>query len=246
MAKLFDTFVACGSVLLLAVTLVAAGFAAVAVPDWATVALSRAFSGCDQPHTPFTANELTAMAVAGKHYTFDSNNAEELSSAVAAANASAEADGRANKMGEHSEARSLPTDAISHLDDVYRVVSVAKPLLFVVAIICIAGLAHVAVRINRRALGRVLTAGGAAVLVVFAMSAYSTACSSKPAPGRLATTACLSPCTLPRFGWAWPPSGLSSRAQLASSAYLQDECCPNRPVPRNAKQLANKQAHFGW
>ncbi len=168
-AKLFDTFVACGSVLLLAVTLVAAGFAAVAVPDWATVALSRAFSGCDQPHTPFTANELTAMAVAGKHYTFDSNNAEELSSAVAAANASAEADGRANKMGEHSEARSLPTDAISHLDDVYRVVSVAKPLLFVVAIICIAGLAHVAVRINRRALGRVLTAGGAAVLVVFAM-----------------------------------------------------------------------------
>ena len=153
----------------MAITLVAAGFAAVAVPDWATVALSRAFSGCDQPHTPFTSDELTAMAVAGKHYTFDSNNAEELNAAIASANASAEADGRANKMGEHTEARSLPTDAISHLDDVYRVVSAAEPLLLVIAVICIAGLAHVAVRINRRALGNVLTAGGAAVLTIFAV-----------------------------------------------------------------------------
>lgn len=168
MAKLFDKFVACGSVLLLAITLVAAGFTTVAVPDWATVALSRAYSGCDQPRTPFTSDELTAMAVAGKHYTFDNNNAEELSRAIDAANASAEADGRANKLEERSERRSLPADAISHLDDVYHVVSIAKPLLLAIAIVCIAGLAHVAVRVNKRALGRVLTAGGAVVLVSFA------------------------------------------------------------------------------
>ena len=153
---------------MLAITLVAAGFAAVAVPDWATVALSRTFSGCDQPNTPFTPEEFTAMAVAGKHYTFDSNNAEELNSAIASANASAEADGRANKLGEHSETRSLPASAISHLDDVYRVASVAKPLLLAIAVMCIAGLAHVAVRVSKRALGCVLAAGGAAVLVAFA------------------------------------------------------------------------------
>ena len=47
-----NKLVAIGSTVSLAVTLIAAGFAAVAVPDWATVALSRAFSGCDQPLTP--------------------------------------------------------------------------------------------------------------------------------------------------------------------------------------------------
>ncbi len=163
-----NKLVAIGSTVLLAVTLIAAGFAAVAVPDWATVALSRAFSGCDQPLTPFTHDELTSMAVAGKHYTFDSNNADELNEAIAAANASAEADDRATVIGEASETRRLPADAISHLDDVYRVVSVAKPALAVIAVLCIAGLAHVAVRINRRVLGRVLIAGGAFVLAAFA------------------------------------------------------------------------------
>lgn len=163
-----NKLVAIGSTVLLAVTLIAAGFAAVAVPDWATVALSRAFSGCDQPLTPFTHDELTSMAVAGKHYTFDSNNADELNEAIAAANASAEAYGRATVIGEASETRRLPADAISHLDDVYRVVSVAKPALAVIAVLCVAGLAHVAVRINRRALGRVLIAGGAFVLAAFA------------------------------------------------------------------------------
>ena len=163
-----NKLVAVGSTVLLAVTLIAAGFAAVAVPDWATVALSRAFSGCDQPLTPFTHDELASMAVAGKHYTFDSNNADELNEAIAAANASAEADGRTTVIGEASETRRLPADAISHLDDVYRVVSVAKPALAIIAVLCVAGLAHVAVRINRRVLGRVLIAGGAFVLAAFA------------------------------------------------------------------------------
>lgn len=163
-----NKLVAVGSTVLLAVTLIAAGFAAVAVPDWATVALSRAFSGCDQQLTPFTHDELASMAVAGKHYTFDSNNADELNEAIAAANASAEADSRTTVIGEASETRRLPADAISHLDDVYRVVSVAKPALAVIAVLCVAGLAHVAVRINRRVLGRVLIAGGAFVLAAFA------------------------------------------------------------------------------
>lgn len=166
--QVFNKLVAFGSTILLAATLIAAGFATVAVPDWATVVLSRSFSGCDQPLTPFTNDELTSMAVAGKHYTFDSNDAAELSDAIASANAQAEAEGRASKAGENSETRSLPADAVSHLDDVYQVVSIAKPVLLAVAILCAAGLAHVAVRINQRALGRVLFAGGIVVLVAFA------------------------------------------------------------------------------
>ena len=103
-----NKLVAIGSTVLLAVTLIAAGFAAVSVPDWATVALSRAFSGCDQPLTPFTHDELTSMAVAGKHYTFDSNNADELNEAIAAANASAEADGRATVIGKQANPVACP------------------------------------------------------------------------------------------------------------------------------------------
>ena len=159
MTRLLNGIVAFGSALLLAVTLIGAGFAAVAIPDAATATLSRAFSGCDQPNTPFTADELASMAIAGKHYTFDDNDREKLDAAIAEANVAAETAGRATASTRESAARSLPADAISHLDDVYRVACVAKPALVIVAALCIAGLAHVAVRIGRRALGRTLMAG---------------------------------------------------------------------------------------
>ena len=167
MTRLLNGIVAFGSALLLAVTLIGAGFAAVAIPDAATATLSRAFSGCDQPNTPFTADELASMAIAGKHYTFDDNDREKLDAAIAEANVAAEADGRATASTRENAARSLPADAISHLDDVYRVASMAKPALVIVAVLCIAGLAHVAVRIGRRALGRTLIAGGGLVLAAF-------------------------------------------------------------------------------
>ena len=167
MTRLLNGIVAFGSTLLLVVTLIGGGFAAVAIPDAATATLSRAFSGCDQPNTPFTADELASMAIAGKHYTFDDNDREKLGTAIAEANAAAEADGRATASTRENAARSLPADAISHLDDVYRVASVAKPALVIVAVLCIAGLAHVAARISRRALERTLMAGGGLVLAAF-------------------------------------------------------------------------------
>lgn len=167
MTRLFNGIVAFGSALLLAVALIGAGYAAVAIPDAATATLSRAYSGCDQPDTPFTADELASMAIAGKRYTFDDNDREKLDAAIAEANAAAEADGRASASTRESAARTLPADAISHLDDVYHVASVAKPALVIVTALCIAGLAHVAVRINRRALGRTLMAGSGLVLAAF-------------------------------------------------------------------------------
>ena len=167
MTRLLNGIVAFGSALLLAVTLIGAGFAAVAIPDAVTATLSRAFSGCDQPNTPFTADEFASMAIAGKHYTFDDNDREKLDAAIAEANVAAEADGRTTASTRENAARSLPANAISHLDDVYRVASMAKPALAIVAVLCIAGLAHVAVRIGRRALGRTLIAGGGLVLAAF-------------------------------------------------------------------------------
>ena len=167
MTRLLNGIVAFGSALLLAVTLIGAGFAAVAIPDAATATLSRAFSGCDQPNAPFATDALASIAIAGKHYTFDDNDREKLDAAIAEANVAAETDGRATASTRESAARSLPAPAKRHHDADYRVACVAKPALVIVAALCIAGLAHVAVRIGRRALGRTLMAGGGLVLAAF-------------------------------------------------------------------------------
>ena len=55
----------------LAVSFVAAGFVAVAVPDNATTSLADTYAGTTNPTTPFSHEELCDMALAGKRYTFD-------------------------------------------------------------------------------------------------------------------------------------------------------------------------------
>ena len=158
----------------LAVTLVGAGFAAVAIPDTATQLLAERYAGTDNPRTAFTTPELVAAAVAGKHYTFDDNDADALRATVRSINESAHADGRAPDAAPDldsprtDERYVLPADAMSHLDDVYRTVRVAKPALAAVAVAAVAGLAWTATRGGRRALGAVLAGGGSAVLAAFA------------------------------------------------------------------------------
>lgn len=154
--------------LLLFASLVAIGFVAVAVPDWATIGLSNAFSGCDQPNTPFTKSELCDMAVAGKHYTFDTNNAEELTNAINKANESAVAEGRSSEAKTKSEQQSLDAEAISHLDDVYQVVSIAKPILAAIFTCCVLAMIYVGKKLHERALGTTLLTAGILVLAVFA------------------------------------------------------------------------------
>ena len=183
----------------LAVTLVAAGFFACAVPDAATVALAGAFS--DDADSPFTKGELVDAAVAAKHYTIDDNDAYDVTMQVALINAQAASDGRAGKgapdlgsvvaqgpdgglaidptryddvkdaLAGASERYTLTPDALSHLDDVYRVVQAARPWLFAALIAACVGCTAVAFRGGRRALGRVLVAAGGAVLAAFAVMA---------------------------------------------------------------------------
>ena len=81
----------------LAVSFVAAGFVAVAVPDNATVSLADAYAGTTNPTTPFSHEELCDMALAGKRYTFDKNDRFALNQAIYDINAQAEADGRAHR-----------------------------------------------------------------------------------------------------------------------------------------------------
>lgn len=81
----------------LAVSFVAAGFVAVAVPDNATTSLADAYAGTTNPKTPFSHEELCDMALAGKRYTFDKNDRFALNQAIYDINAQAEADGRAHR-----------------------------------------------------------------------------------------------------------------------------------------------------
>ena len=126
----------------LAITLVAAGFAACAAFPQTTEMLAGAFSGNGNPGTPFSHDELGQAAEASP---------DELAAAP--------------------EEYTLPAAALSHLDDVYHVVAGARIGLIVVALVAVAACAHMAVRVGRRALGGVAQAAGIAVVAVFALLA---------------------------------------------------------------------------
>ena len=180
----------------LAVSLVAAGFAACAVPDVSTKTLASAFS--DDVDSPFTKDELVAAAVQTKHYTIDDNDKAAVYGTVAAINAQ-QLSGPAGKgspklpdgaldyaVAELSDAQVaelesafdvaseryvLTLDAMSHLDDVYRVVQGAKSWLLAALIAAAVCCTAVGFRAGKRGLARVLIAAGAAVLVAFAVLA---------------------------------------------------------------------------
>ncbi len=188
--------VAAVSAVALAVTLIAAGFAACAVPDVSTKALASAYS--DDADSPFTKDELVAAAVQTKRYTIDDNDRAAAYAMVASINAQQQLAGSVGKgapkldasvdyataelsgaqvealetaFDAASERYVLTPDAMSHLDDVYRVVQAAKWWLLAALIAACVGCASVGFRVGRRALGGVLLAAGVAVLAVFALLA---------------------------------------------------------------------------
>ena len=158
----------------LAITLVAAGFAACAAFPQTTEMLAGAFSGNGNPGTPFSHDELVQAAVATRDYTVGSNDREAVFSMLHAINEGAGtpyADAAPDELAAAPEEYTLPADALSHLDDVYHVVAGARIGLIVVALVAVAACAHMAIRVGRRALGGVLMAAGIAVIAVFALLA---------------------------------------------------------------------------
>ena len=149
--RILNALAVVGGTLLLVVCLIAAGFEMVALPDGATQILGQTFANVDD--SPYTKSALVDNGVRTKHYTFNTHDANEIADLIGDANA--------------DERRYLTPDAISHLDDVYKVVSVAQPLLVVAAILCVACLAHVGVRMGKRSLGTVLMVAGVITLLLF-------------------------------------------------------------------------------
>lgn len=195
-ARIVTSVVAVISAVALAVSLIAAGFAACAVPDVSTKALASAYSTDDA--SLFTKDELVAAAVQTKRYTIDDNDKAAVYATIAAINAQEALAGTAGKgapkidatanyaAGElsdeqiatleaafdaASERYVLTSDAVSHLDDVFGVVQAAKWWLLAAVVAACVGCTATAFRGGKRLLGRVLAGAGVSVLVVFALLA---------------------------------------------------------------------------
>lgn len=158
----------------LAVTFVAAGFAVCAEFPQTTEALANAFSGMDNPATPFSHDDLVQAAVVTRDYTVGSNDREAVFAMLHDINANANtryANAGKAELAAAPDVYTLDASALSHLDDVFGVVSAARIALIIIAVVAIAAAAHVGVRSGRHALGSVLLAAGAAVLAVFVLLA---------------------------------------------------------------------------
>ena len=195
-SRIVTSVVAVISAAALAVCLIAAGFAACAVPDASTKALASVYSTDDA--SPFTKDELVAAAVQTKHYTIDDNDKAAVYATIAAINAQEALAGTAGKgapkidatanyaagelSGEQvaaletafdaaSERYVLTPDAVRHLDDVFGVVQAAKWWLLAAVVAACVGCTATAFRGGKRLLGRVLAGAGVSVLAVFALLA---------------------------------------------------------------------------
>lgn len=195
-SRIVTSVVAVISAAALAVSLIAAGFAACAVPDVSTKALASVYS--TDGASPFTKDELVAAAVQTKHYTIDDNDKAAVYTTIAAINAQEALAGTAGKgapkidatanyaagelSGEQvaaletafdaaSERYVLTPDAVNHLDDVFGVVQAAKWWLLAAVVAACVGCTATAFRGGKRLLGRVLAGAGVSVLAVFALLA---------------------------------------------------------------------------
>ena len=195
-SRIVTSVVAVVSAAALAVSLIAAGFAACAVPDVSTKALASVYS--TDGASPFTKDELVAAAVQTKHYTIDDNDKAAVYATIAAINAQEALAGTAGKgapkidatanyaagelSGEQvaaletafdaaSERYVLTPDAVNHLDDVFGVVQAAKWWLLAAVVAACVGCTATAFRGGKRLLGRVLAGAGVSVLAVFALLA---------------------------------------------------------------------------
>lgn len=174
MTNLMNKLAAVVAAVALAVTLVAAGFVACAAFPQTTELLSDMFSGTMNPDAPFSHDDLVQAAVVTRDYTVGTNDRDAVFSMLHDINANANtpyADADETQLAAAPEEYTLTSDALSHLDDVYRVVEVARIALAVIALLAVAACAHVAIRVSKRALGGVLMAAAIAVVAAFALLA---------------------------------------------------------------------------
>lgn len=173
----------------LAVSFIALGFAADLLPQ----TTHNLANGCsDDAGSPLDRSQLVAVADATRDYAFGSHDLRSLYGTIAQVDreyrqailekggtlgadfpkveslgADASVEQYAAAFSRSSDQYGYSPEVIRHLDDCHRIAMVAYPLLIVVALLAVAGLAYCGIRGRQRALGEVLMAAGIAVLALF-------------------------------------------------------------------------------
>lgn len=120
------------------VMIVAAGFGLCLLPK--TTELLATYTDAHMP-SPFTAEQLVKIAVAGEDYTMWSNDYDKLMQVIQQANVEADtpyAGLSINDLANAPEQYVLDARAISHLDDCFKVVNIARAILIVIAVLGVA------------------------------------------------------------------------------------------------------------
>jgi len=189
MNKLVTNIIKVLSAVFLSAALVGAGLFVCCAPP-ATSVLSSLFSNAED--SVFTHEELVKAAKATRTYTVSNNDKTPLYRVLFEINIKSQEAGRAvlddapyfpeNRASFttdelqafflfSNDSYVLTSEAISHLDDVYKVVSVAKVVLIVLTLLGIGGCIFLGIKEGRRALGLTITAAAIIVLVLFALVA---------------------------------------------------------------------------
>ena len=180
-----------GATIFLAITLLAAGFAACLIPQ-ATETMANAY--VDTDYSALSHDDLVRGAIATRDYSFFGHDKHELLATIYEMNQDYVSSGKAYAKSKVApdidldvDAHALSTealeaalypadesyvlteDAITHLDDVYNVAAIAYPVLVIVALLCIAAFAHVVFYRGWRGVSLPFIIGGGILLVLFAI-----------------------------------------------------------------------------
>lgn len=169
MRKILNAIAVPLSALGVSLMLVALGFLICITPP-VTGVFARAFSGCENPDTPFAKEQLVLAAQGIRAYSFTSHSQEELLEMLHQINAAAQtpyADASDEELLAAPEEYSLDASALSHLDDVHAVAKRAYLFIGFVFALALASLAHVAFHLKRRWVGRAIFVGALLVLLIF-------------------------------------------------------------------------------
>ena len=150
----------------LSVTLIAAGFFTVSSFPKMTGAVS--YVTCNAADSPFSRAQLSAAAAETHDYAFGLHSKNNMYDALAQINDEANtpyAKTTRTRLAAAPEAYVLDSRAFSHLDDCYKVATVAREVLAIVACVALVFLLLTGLVAKQRNLGRVLIVSGCIVIV---------------------------------------------------------------------------------
>ncbi len=159
------------AVFTLAFTFIAAGLALCCIPQ-TTKLLAESFSGQDNPDTAFSHEDLVWASLVTRDYTIGSNDLDALITMLQQINRNADtpySNADDEEILTAPERYTLDEAAISHLDDVYEVISVALWVFAAIAIAAVASCSHVLYHLGKHAFGTVLLEAGIGVILLFSL-----------------------------------------------------------------------------